>query len=282
MRPLQWRSFFYLLRMNRSPMVAMITGSAAFVAGAGLSHALWMTLAGWCLAVGGFSLDFYADRELDRKDPRVELRHNPLADGTLPLPAGLAFSLTFVAASFALVVWVAPAALLFWGIILAVIGGLAFHWFEAPLARALTLGLLQGLYVLMGGMAGTLTPGLWLLAGVFFFAMFGGRGMIDIRDFSQDEAAGVQTLPQRYGLKATARFTAVCLLIAYALSLAAYATGEFSPIYLYLDILFVVTGLACAGLFVSRPTPHLAHILTIVFMVGEGTLISLAMILGSL
>ncbi len=106
--------------------------------------------------------------------------------------------------------------------------------------------------------------------------------MIDIRDFSQDEAAGVQTLPQRYGLRATARFTAVCLLIAYALSLVAYATGEFSPIYLYLDILFVVTGLACAVLFVSRPTPHLAHILTIVFMVGEGTLISLAMILGSL
>jgi hypothetical protein len=91
MRPLQWRSFFYLLRMNRSPMVAMITGSAAFVAGAGLSHALWMTLAGWCLAVGGFSLDFYRRPRAGPQGPRVELRHNPLADGTLPLPQGWPF-----------------------------------------------------------------------------------------------------------------------------------------------------------------------------------------------
>jgi len=26
----------------------------------------------------------------------------------------------------------------------------------------------------------------WLLAGLFFFAMVGGRGMIDVRDLAQD------------------------------------------------------------------------------------------------
>jgi 4-hydroxybenzoate polyprenyltransferase len=71
-------------------MVAMIAGAAAFTAGAGLVRSLWMTLAGWFLAVGGFSLDSYADRELDIKGPRAEIRHNPLADVSLFPPIGLA------------------------------------------------------------------------------------------------------------------------------------------------------------------------------------------------
>jgi 4-hydroxybenzoate polyprenyltransferase len=274
-------AFFWLLRLNRTVMVAMITGAAAFAAGAGATRSLWMTLAGWCLAVGGFSLDFYADRDLDIKGPRADIRHNPLADGSLSPPTGLAFSLIFIAASFVMAFLVAPWALLPWGIILAVVIGLALHLFETPLARALTLGLLQALYTLMGGMAGRLSPGLGLLAGMFFFAMFGGRGMIDIRDFPQDEATRVQTLPKRYGVKRTAQFTAVCLLISYALSLAAYFTGEFSTTYLYLDLVFIAVGLVCVWLFVTRPSPRLAYALTLVFMMGEGFLICLAMILGS-
>jgi 4-hydroxybenzoate polyprenyltransferase len=275
-------AFFWLFRPNRTVMVAMITGAAAFTAGAGLVRSLWMTLAGWCLAVGGFSLDFYADRDLDIKGPRAEIRHNPLADGSLSPPTGLAFSLTFIAASFVVTFLIAPWALLPWGIILAVIVGLALHLFETPLTRALTLGLLQALYALMGGAAGHLSPGLGLLAGMFLFAMFGGRGMIDIRDFPQDEVTRVQTLPKRYGIKRTAQFTAICLLISYALSLAAYFAGEFSTVYLYLDLAFIAIGLVCVWLFVTRPSPKLAYVLTMVFMMGEGFLICLAMILGSM
>ena len=275
-------AFFWLLRLNRTVMVAMITGAAALAAGAGGARSLWMTLAAWCLAVGGFSLDFYADRDLDIKGPRAEIRHNPLADGSLSPPTGLAFSLTFIAVSAVIAFLIAPWALLPWAITLAVIIGLARHLFETPLSRALTLGLLQGLYVLIGGAAGCLSPGLGLLAGMFFFAMFGGRGMIDIRDFPQDEVTPVQTLPKRYGVKRTAQFTVVCLLTAYALSLAAYFTGEFNIIYLYLDLVFIAVGLVCAWLFATRPSPKLARVLTLVFMMGMGTLICLAMILGSL
>ena len=275
-------AFFWLLRLNRTVMVAMITGAAAFIADAGVTNALWMTLAGWCLAVGGFSLDFYADRDLDAEGPRAEMRHNPLTDGSLSPSTGLAFSITFIVISCVITLLVAPWALLPWGIILAIIVGLALHVFERPITRALTLGLLQGLYAIMGGVTGRLSPGLWLLAGMFFFAMFGGRGMIDIRDFPQDAVTRVQTLPKRYGVKRTAQFTAICLLIAYALSLAAYFTGEFSPIYLYLDLAFVAVGLVCAWLFVSRPSPRLAYTLTLVCMMGMGSLICLAMILGSM
>jgi 4-hydroxybenzoate polyprenyltransferase len=275
-------ALLWMLRPGRTVMVATITGTAAFAGGAGVTRSLWMTLAGWCLAVGGFSMDFYADRDLDTKGPRARMRNNPLADGSLSPPVGLAFSLCFIAVSFIVTLLVAPISLLLWGLILAVILGLALHVFETPLARALTLGLLQALYVLMGGLVGHLSLGLGLLAATFFFAMFGGRGMIDIRDFPQDEVTRVQTLPKRYGVKRTAQFTALCLLIAYALSLGVYFTGEFSSIYLILDLVFVGVGLVCAGLFAARPSPKLASVLTIVFMMGEGMLISLAVILGSL
>jgi len=275
-------AFFWLLRLNRTSMVAMITGASAFAAGAGVADTLWMTLAAWCLAVGGFSLDFYADRDLDARGPRAEIRHNPYTDGSLSPPIGLAFSLTFVIASIVITILVAPWALIPWGITLAIIIGLALHIFESPIARALTLGLLQALYALLGGATGHLSPGLGLLAGFFFFAMFGGRGMIDIRDFPQDEVTRVQTLPKRYGIKRTAQFTSICLLISYILSLAAYFTGEFSTIYLYLDIVLIAIGLVSAWLFSTRPSPRLAYRLTLVFMMGMGTLICLAMILGSM
>jgi len=57
-------------------MVAMITGVAAFTASKDITLSLWTTLAGWFLAVGGFSLDFYADCEnaglfLDKSFPRL-------------------------------------------------------------------------------------------------------------------------------------------------------------------------------------------------------------------
>ena len=275
-------AFFWLFRPNRTVMVAMITGAAAFAAGAGCARSLWMTLAGWCLAVGGFSLDFYADRDLDIEGPRAEMRHNPLADGSLSPRTGLIFSWTFIAASLVITSLVAPRALLPWSGVLAVVVGLALHVFETPLARALTLGGLQALYLLIGATAGHLSPGLGLMAGMFFFAMFGGRGMIDIRDFPQDRVTCVQTLPKRYGVKRTAQFTGVCLAIAYALSLGAYLTGEFSAIYLYLDLVFTAVGLICTWLFVTRPSPRLAYTLTLVFMMGMGFLITLAMMLGSM
>jgi 4-hydroxybenzoate polyprenyltransferase len=276
------KSFVPLLRPNRSIMVAMITGSAAFAAGAGVGISLLMTLAGWCLAVGGFSLDLYADRDLDKDGVRAKLRQNPITSGHVSLRTGLAFSVTFIIISLLFMIFINPLGLIPWTTILLIIIGLARHVFEAPLMRAFTLGALQALYLIMGASAGQMHPGHWLLAGMFFFAMFGGRGMIDIRDYPLDMETRVSTLPKKYGVQKTALFTLICLIIAFALSLAAYFTGEFNRVYLYLDLLFIFIGLICAILFAARPTPRLAWQLTLVFMVGSGSLMCLAMILGSL
>ena len=263
-------------------MVAAITGTAAFASGAGGPGTLWMALAGWCLAVGGFSLDLNADRDLDGEGPRAAIRHNPFVDGSLSPVTGLVFSVIFIIVSFFITIIIAPWALLPWGIILAVIISLARHLFESPVTRALTLGLLQGLYYLMGSLSGKLSPGTVLLAIMFFFAMFGGRGMTDIRDFPQDMATRVPTLPKRYGLRRTAWFTSVSIIISLIFSLAAYFTGEFSTIYLYLDIAFISIGLTCAVLFAINPSPRLAYIFALVFMMSTGSIICLAIILGSI
>jgi 4-hydroxybenzoate polyprenyltransferase len=269
-----------LFRPNRTIMVALITGAGAWVGGAPASRALLMTLVGWLLAVGGFSLDFFADRDLVAQGPRAFHRLNPLADGTIAPRIGLLFSLAFIGLSFIALAIVSPRSLLLWLIILIVLGGLALHLFESPIARALTLGLLQMLYVLMGGSATRLTPALWIISGMFFFAMFGGRGVTDIRDFAQDKATRVRTLPMLLGMRGAAWFTFVNLVIAFCLSYAAWLTGEFTRIYLYLDYAFITLGMLCAVWFVMRPSPKMGLYFTYIFMMGEGMLIILAMVLG--
>ena len=48
------------------------------------------------------------------------------------------------------------------------------------------------------------------------------------------------------------------------------------------DLVFIAVGLVCVWLFATRPSPKLAYALTLVFMMGMGSLICLAMILGSM
>ena len=271
-----------LFRPARTPMVAMITGTAAFASGAGVTRTLLIAAAGLLIAAGGFSLDFYADRHLDSVGPRAGNRRNPLATGELRPSTGLALSLSFLAAGVAMCGLVSFRSLVPAAVVVLIVGGLAFHWFERPAARALTLGALQALYVGIGALAGS--PGIRaiLLAALFFLAMFGGRGMIDIRDFPLDSRTAVQTLPKRFGVPRTAVLTAVCLHLAFAVSVSLYYFGSMGRIYLLLDVPFVLIGLTCAWWFVLRPSASLARVLTMVFMMGEGTLICVAVILGSL
>jgi 4-hydroxybenzoate polyprenyltransferase len=273
---------FYLFRLERTIMVTAITASAAVAAEAIWQDILWITLAGWCLAVSGFSLDFCADKELDKLAPRAKIRRNPIAKELLPLSFGLTFSILFMIGSFVITLLKSPFGLISWGLIVIIIIGLAFHWFEIPIARGLTLGSLQMLYFFMGATTGEITRGVILLAVMFFFAMFGGKGVTDIRDFPEDQETPVQTFPKRYGIKRTTQITAVSLLVAYAFSIGVYFTGEFSRTYLYLDIVFIITGLIITILFLYKASPELALRITMVYMMGQGALICTAIILGKL
>ncbi len=272
----------YLFRPERTIMVASITGTAAVASGAQWQDILWITLAGWFLAIAGFSLDFCADKELDKLAPRAKIRRNPIAREMIPLPVGIIFSLSFMIGSFVITLLKTPFGLIPWGIIVLIIIGLAFHWFNSPIARGLTLGVLQLLYFFMGATVGTITDEIIVLAIMFFFAMFGGKGVTDIRDFPQDQETPVQTFPKRFGIKRTAQITAASLSIAYVLSLVAFFISDFSNLYLYLDIVFIVTGVIITGLFLYKASPELALRITMVYMMGQGVVICLAIILGTL
>ena len=165
---------------------------------------------------------------------------------------------------------------------MAVIGGLALHWYEGAISRAFTLGFLQGLYTLMGGLSGKLTLGVLLLSAMFFFAMFGGRAVTDIRDFLQDKNTPVETFPKRYGVKAAVFFASVCICIALAISLLISLTGEFNRMYLYFDMGFVGLGILLVVLLAIKPTPAMAQFLTYAFMLGAGSVICVAVVLGKM
>ncbi len=272
--------FLKLFRLNRTIMVAALAGTGAYAAGASATLSLWMMLSGFLLAVGGFSMDFVADRHMDCTGPRAQHRLNPVAAGEISVSFGLLFSIVFLAASMIPLIRFAPGALIPWAVIAGVIIGLAFHLFETALLRALTLGLLQALYVLMGAMAGSPTPGVVILAGMFFTAMFGGRAVTDIRDFLQDEHTPVETFPKKYGLQKTVIFACTCLALSFVLSFAVYLTGEYGPLYLVLDCIFIVAGVALTIVLAIRPTPKVAQVMTYSFMMGLGSLICIAVIVG--
>ena len=272
--------FLKLFRINRTVMVAALTGVGAHAAGEPGNRSLLMTLAGFLLATGGFSMDFVADRHLDRTGPRARHRLNPVAAGEIPVGFGWTFAFIFLLASLLLTAWISPPSLIPWAVIAAVILGLAFHRFETAIMRGLTLGLLQALYVVMGAMAGTPTRGVGLLAAMFFVAMFGGRAVTDIRDFLQDKNTPVETFPKKWGLRRTVVFACTCLVVSFALSIAVYLTGEYNAAYLWLDLVYIGAGMALTVTLALHPTPKVAQILTYSFMMGLGSLICIAVILG--
>ena len=213
---------------------------------------------------------------------REKIRKNPIANGMVSPTSGLVFSIIFLISSLIGVLTINVSGLFAWITIILVITGLALHIFETPIARAFTLGILQALYFFMGASIGEITTGIILLAAMFFFAMFGGRGLTDIRDFQQDLNTRVQTFPVQFGLKTTLAMIIISLGLSFLFSFLAYLTGEFTEKYLYFDIVFILLGLVCIIILLKKPTSRTAAWLTPVFMMGEGTIISLAMILGSI
>ncbi|MBN1308948.1 MAG: UbiA prenyltransferase family protein [Chitinispirillaceae bacterium] len=272
--------FFKLFRINRTIMVAALAGIGAHVAGAPCKRSLSMTLIGFLLATGGFSMDFVADRHLDCTGPRARIRLNPVAAGEIPVVFGWTFSSVFLLGSLLLTAWISPPSLIPWAVIAAVILGLAFQCFETAIMRCVTLGLLQALYLVMGAMAGSPTRSVCLLAAMFFFAMFGGRAVTDIRDFLQDKNTPVETFTKKYGLRRTVIFACSCLAVSFALSFAVYLTGEYTAVYLYIDLVYIASGVVFTVILALHPTPKVAQHLTYAFMMGLGSLICIALLLG--
>jgi 4-hydroxybenzoate polyprenyltransferase len=135
----------------------------------------------------------------------------------------------------------------------------------------------------MGATAGAISLEVIILALMFFFAMFGGKGVTDIRDFPVDQETPVNTFPKKYGIRRTVHISVVSLIISYILSFIVYWIGnELSVVYLYLNIVYLVTGFIITGLFFFKASPKFCLHISMVYMMGQGMLICTAIILGKL
>jgi 4-hydroxybenzoate polyprenyltransferase len=259
-------------------MMALVTGSTAYGFGATPQTTLLAGLAAFFLALGGFYLDHVADWQKDRAAGNTL---NPIARGALSRPAALVLVVAGIGISIVLGFVTNPWVLLPLTGVLLIAGGLAVGVLDTPFLRAVSLGALQGMYVLIGGLsAGAFGWGVVLTAIFLFFAMTGGRVLGDIRDLPYDVRADKMTLPRKYGVQRAALFLLANETLAYLVAPSAYWVGALGLGYLYCVLAIIVAGTMINIAFMSRPTPKMADVTNRLSLGVLGMLYVLGMVLG--
>ena len=270
--------FLDSFRIGRIIMLALVSSSTAYGLGGSARAVAYAGICAGFLSAGGFFLDYLADWKKDRKSGKLL---NPVAAGDVTPKACAVFIAICIGASFSFGILanaliVIPAA----AIILVVIG-LGVGILDTPILRAISLGVLQGLYVIIGGLAAQAFGLAAVLAALFLvFAMTGGRVMGDVRDLRHDIMVDTKTIPRKFGLKWAAIFLIANEIIAYGVALSVYWTGAFGPGYLYCIIVIIAAGIIINTIFVIKPTPKRANLTNNLSVGILGMLYVLAMVLG--
>ena len=274
------RGFLALVRPGRVLMVSSLTWVSAFVANVPWPQQWTITVGGAFLAMAGFALDFYTDCEADRRAPRP-WPINPLSTGMMKARTARKWIACFVVLGLSLCVWTHLVTLVPAAVLLLTYWGLAAGTLDGPVGRAVTLGLLQALYVLLAAAATGGIPLLMLwVAAVFFMAMIGARAAADIRDLPTDLLTQTQTLPKVIGVQATSWIMPIAISIAALISLGIYRFGPFDEDYLIWTIASFGPAVVLAWSFPIRPTPNYAFILVWPYW-GIGILYMVALVTGS-
>ncbi len=274
------RGFLTLIRPGRVLMVCSLTWVSAFVAKVPWREQWIITAAGMFLAMAGFALDFYTDKEADKKAPRA-WPINAISTGMMKARTARNWIVLFLVSGLSLCVLAHPLTLLPATLLLFIYWGLAVGILDGPVGRAITLGLLQALYVLLASAATGRISGLMLwVAAVFLTAMFGARAAADIRDLPSDLLTNTRTLPKAFGVRATSWILPISITISSLISLGIYAFGPFDKDYLLWTLVSFGPGLLLAWSFPFRPTPNYAFILVWPYW-GIGILYMVALITGN-
>lgn len=274
------RSLMKLIRPGRVLMISLLTWVIAYALRLGPSQQVRIVLAGMFLGMAGFALDMYADCEVDKHGGRL-WPINPLAAGMMTQSAARRWIAFFMIAGVAFCASVHPLALLPAAVLLLVYWGLAQGVLDRPIVRAITLGLLQALYVLLASAAtGTIPLVMMGVATVLFVAMFGARAAADIRDLPHDALVQTRSLPKAYGVRVTSWIMPVAITTAAGIALYISTLGFFDADYLLWTLLAFGPGVVLAWSFVLRPTPNYAFALAWPYW-SIGLLYMIALVLGS-
>lgn len=272
------RKIFKGLRVGRIIMLTLVTGSTAYGFGGTSKEVSLAGLIAVFLALGGFYLDHLVDW---RKDRAAGKMLNPIARGKMSPGLGLAFVIVGTGTSAVLGFLTNPLILLPWAGVILLVGGMAVGILDTPILRAVSLGALQGLYVLIGGLsAGYFGWGIILIALFLLFAMTGGRVMGDVRDLPYDIRVNTITIPQKYGLRWGAIFLLTNETVAYVIALSVYWTGALSQGYFFCVLGIIIVGTIINLIFVTKPTPKIAGLTNALSLGVLGMLYVLGMVLG--
>jgi 4-hydroxybenzoate polyprenyltransferase len=273
------RGLLTLVRPGRVLMVSSLTWVSAFVANVPWPEQSIITLGGAFLAMAGFALDFYTDSEADRKAPRP-WPINPISTGMMEAKTARRWIVFFVLSGLSLCAWADLFTLVPAAVVLFIYWGLAEGFLDGPVGRAITLGLLQALYVLLAAAATGRIPVLMLwIAAVFFAAMVGARAAADIRDLPTDLLTETKTLPKVIGVQGTSWIMPIAITISALISLGIYQFGPFDQDYLIWTLVSFGPAVILAWSFPFRPTPNYAFILVWPYW-GIGILYMVALVTG--
>lgn len=271
---------FKRLRLARVFMMVVVTGTTAFGFGATPARICLAAGAAGLLSLGCFLLDHLFDLPKDRAAGRTS---NPFAAGALTLRAGGILVAVPLAGAALLAVPLGWPALAAGGGVVLVVFGLGIGILDTPILRAVSLGVIQGLYALLGGLsAGPPGAGLGFTALFLLLAMTGGRVLGDVRDMDEDARAGTLTIPLRYGVRASIVFMFCFEFLAYLAGAAMYAAGALGRGWLWCIVAIAGAGTAINASFAARPTPRAADIANQLSLGLLGGLYSLGMVLARL
>jgi 4-hydroxybenzoate polyprenyltransferase len=271
-------TIFVSLRLGRIFMMTFVTAATAWGFGATPANTILAAICGALLSIGGFFLDHLSDAESDKVGGK---KTNPFSSGMLSIVQGRIIVVFGFSGAGIVALFFNPWALLPVALVAVVVIGLTFRPLNTPLGRAVSLGLLQSFYALLGGLMAHGRPaGVVATALFLFFAMTGGRAIGDVRDLPFDEKTNTMTIPRRYGMQATVIILLVNEALAYGFGLALYFTGAVGPGYLPCIIGIIVFGTILNVVFAMKPTPSIAHIVNGLSLGVLGSLYSLGMILG--
>jgi 4-hydroxybenzoate polyprenyltransferase len=271
---------FERLRLARVFMMVVVTGTTAFGFGATPARTGLAAGAAGLLSLSCFLLDHLFDLPKDRAAGRTS---NPFAAGALTPRAGrilVAILLSGAALLALLVGWPSLAAV---GGVVLVVFGLGIGILDTPILRAVSLGVIQVLYALLGGLsAGSPGVGLGFTALFLLLAMTGGRVLGDVRDMEDDARAGTLTIPLRYGIRASIVFLFCFEFLAYLAGAAMYAADALGRGWWWCLVAIAGAGTAINVAFAAQPTPRVADIANRLSLGLLGGLYSLGMVLARL
>lgn len=276
--PLRAAQVFDQLKLARVLMMVVVTGTTAFGFGAPTARIAIAAGAAGLLSMGCFLLDHLFDSKKDGAGGRSS---NPFAARTIALRAGWILITLLLAGASVLALLLGWPALACAACIVLVVAGLGIGILDGPIARAVSLGALQGLYALLGGLAAGLPRvGIGLTALFLLLAMTGGRVLGDVRDMETDARAGTRTIPLRFGMRASILFLFCFETLAYLAGAAMYVFGGMGRGWLWCLVATAAAGTAINVRFAMRPTPRMARVANGLSLGLLGGLYSLGMVLS--